>query len=98
MTRGERIREKRREHNLSQYDLADLVGVSQSAIALWERDQTMISPGNLQCLADALDTTPAYITLGVEEKKPVIEVRAVPKPTVDGMITPPVEKVIIEEK
>lgn len=37
---GKRLKELRVEHNLSQMDLANITGISQSAIAKWELSKT----------------------------------------------------------
>ena len=52
--RGARLAELRKAAGLSQYDLADLVGVSQSAIAFWEVSDTPPRSSALPKLAKAL--------------------------------------------
>ena len=51
-----------REHrNLSQPELADLVGTSHQVIGYLERGRTQLSAKWLRKLADALDTTPGHL-------------------------------------
>jgi transcriptional regulator with XRE-family HTH domain len=40
---GEELKKKRLEKGLSQYELADAIGVTQSRIWLWESDSHKIS-------------------------------------------------------
>ena len=37
---GERLKELRQQHNISQMELAEKTGISQSAIAKWELQKT----------------------------------------------------------
>ena len=56
---GERIRRKRKEWGMTQYDLSEYLGVSNSAIAQWEKDKTIPSYANYKMLCDwlAMDIT-----------------------------------------
>lgn len=69
---GQRIREKRAEINLTQKEVARLVGVTKGAVSQWETGQTKNLEGNnLVRLAKVLKTSPGYIldgTLSVEEQ------------------------------
>ncbi len=37
---GEKIRAKRREHNLTQEELANILGVSKAAVSKWENEES----------------------------------------------------------
>ena len=52
-----RIREKRKEKNLSQCELAQKVGVNQTAVSQWERGATMPSLDKAASIANALGCT-----------------------------------------
>ena len=53
-TVGSRLRDLRKERQLSQRELADLAGLSPNAISLIERDEQSPSVATLQRLAAAL--------------------------------------------
>lgn len=62
-----RLKELRTAKNLSQIELAQIVGCSRMAISRWE--QTRLPTGkNLMRLAQVLDTTPNDL-LGVQQKE-----------------------------
>ena len=48
------IREAREERGLSQYALADLVGVRNTAVSTWELGKVNPSPENMVTLIDVL--------------------------------------------
>ena len=56
---GERIRRKRKEWGMTQYDLSEYLGVSVPTIAQWEKDKTIPSYANYKMLCDwlAMDIT-----------------------------------------
>lgn len=67
MTIGSRIRNRREELNLSQDELARRLGYkSRSSINKIELDQRNLTQSKIKAIADALETTPAYI-MGWEE-------------------------------
>lgn len=67
MTIGQRIRKKREELNMSQEELALKIGYkSRSSINKIELDQYNLQQSKIKAIADALQTTPAYI-MGWEE-------------------------------
>ena len=68
MSIGVRITELRKEKQLSQGQLAQLLGVSRQAVSKWENDQTSPDTINLIKIADILDTEIEYLATG---KKPV---------------------------
>jgi len=77
MTIGSRIKARRNELNLSQDELAKRLGYkSRSSINKIELDQRNLTQSKIKAIADALETTPAYI-MGWEEseneEKPVLK-------------------------
>ncbi len=62
MTTGERIRQLRREHSLTQEELGAKIGVQKAAIQKYEKGTvTNIKRDSLIKLAQILDTTPEYL-------------------------------------
>ena len=51
---GAYLREQRARHGLSQYDLAQAVGVSQQTVSVWERDRASPSPEHVAAVSEAL--------------------------------------------
>lgn len=70
MSIGERITNLRTEANLSQGQLATLLGVSRQAVSKWENDQSSPDTMKLIRLADILNTEVEFLATG---KKPVYE-------------------------
>ena len=68
MSLGERIIELRKEQDMSQGQLADLIGVSRQAVSKWENDTASPDTMKLIRLADVLETEIEYLATG---KKPV---------------------------
>ena len=66
MSVGERIIDLRKARDLSQGQLATLMGVSRQAISKWENDQTTPDTLNLIRLSEVLDSDIEYIATGVE--------------------------------
>lgn len=64
MSVGERISSLRKEKNISQYQLASIMGVSRQAVSKWENDQSSPDTLNLIRLADILDTQVEYLATG----------------------------------
>ena len=85
MSIGERITSLRKDNNISQYQLAKLMGISRQAVSKWENDQTSPDTINLIRLADILDTDVEYLATG---KKPPLS----PPPSEPKVIE--VEKVV----
>lgn len=64
-TIGERIREARSRAGMTQRTLAELVGVSASAVTQWESGSTKgLKPDNLFSVADALRVSPRWLAIG----------------------------------
>ena len=66
MSVGERITTLRKTRDLSQGQLASLMGVSRQAISKWENDQTTPDTLNLIRLSEVLDSDIEYIATGVD--------------------------------
>ena len=97
MSIGERITTLRKEHNLSQGQLAETLGVSRQAVSKWENDQTAPDTIKLIQLADVLGTELEYLATGnkpVYEPAPIV-VNVVEK--VDKYIDRVVEKPVIRK-
>ncbi len=71
---GSRIRTVRRERGLTQDDLAELVGVSRSAVAQWETGRTGQVTGNLSRIASALQVNLEFLMAG-DDKRAAAEVQ-----------------------
>lgn len=69
MSIGERIIQMRTRQELSQGDLAKLIGVSRQAVSKWENDQSSPDTLKLIKLADILDTDIEYLATGKIEPK-----------------------------
>lgn len=63
---GERLKELRLQHNLSQMDLSLATGLSQSAIAKWELHKTEPTASALILLAKFFDESVDYL-LGLRD-------------------------------
>lgn len=54
---GERIKEKRKEYQISRTDLAELIGTTPQVIKLWEEERTEPSIGDLIALSKELEVS-----------------------------------------
>ncbi len=68
MTIGERIKQKRKELNLTQEELAEKIGVSYQAVSKWENDASMPDTSLFPKLASVLNTNLDYLFMGKEEE------------------------------
>ena len=96
MSVGERITELRKGRDLSQGQLAMLMGVSRQAISKWENEQTTPDTTNLIKLSELFDTDIEYIATGkvkvdMSEVEPIVHtvVREVERVV-------PVERVVVK--
>jgi len=80
MTLGQRIQELRRQNNLSQEALGDMLGVSRQAISKWESDITIPEVDKLIAMSKQFGVN-VGVLLGVEE--PVQEQESVPQELTD---------------
>lgn len=65
-TIAERIKVSRKQKQLTQLQLANLVNVTATAISQWEREETLPKGGNLLRLSEALSVTPEWLTSGTK--------------------------------
>lgn len=61
---AERVKERRKQLGLTQYQLADLVGVAQTSIQKLERGDTK-NPRNIEALARGLQCSPEFLRFGI---------------------------------
>ena len=61
---GERISQKRKERNITQEKLAEIVGVSLQTVSNIECGKKAARPENIAKICLALDTTADYVMLG----------------------------------
>lgn len=94
MSIGERISALRKEHDLSQGQLASMLDVSRQAVSKWENDQSCPDTLKLIQLADILDTGVEYLATG--RKHPL----SPSAPTAPRVIEKPVvvEKIVEVER
>lgn len=69
---GNRIRELRKQRNLSQTDLANMLGKSLRTVQKYESGEIYVSIAMINELAKHLDTTPTYL-IGYERSRMQIE-------------------------
>ena len=92
MSIGERISILRKEKNISQNQLAQLLSVSRQAVSKWENDQATPDALNLIRLSEFLETDIEYLTTGrqVFPTRPPVVVKSVE--TVEKVVEKIVEK------
>lgn len=73
MSIGERITTLRKARDISQGQLAALMGVSRQAISKWENDQTSPDTLNLIKLAEVFESDIEYLATGEHKQIPVPE-------------------------
>jgi len=62
MTMGERIRELRKQHNMTQTELAQKLGIGKSAVLKYEKGEVINIPyDNIKTMATIFGVSPAYI-------------------------------------
>ena len=66
---GDRIREIRKNHKISQSELAKQLGVTTASVLSWEKGQKKISIDHLYKLANLYDIDLNLLILGEEQKK-----------------------------
>ena len=96
MSIGERIATLRKEHDISQGQLASLLDVSRQAVSKWENDSS--SPDTLRRSqpADVVDTEVEYLATG-KKPEPKIQRIYVNVPEIrEKIVEKPVEKKVIE--
>ena len=68
MTMGERIKQKRKDLNLTQEELAEKMGVSYQAVSKWENDASMPDTAIFPALAHVLGVSLDYLFTGKGEE------------------------------
>ena len=69
MTTGDKIAQMRKENNLTQEQLADLLGVSRQSVSKWENGSADPSTANLIALARLYGVDPGELLRGVTGDK-----------------------------
>lgn len=64
------LRKLRKENNLTMKQLAQMVGVAEGTISLYETGKRFPGPETLCALADALDVSLDYLVRGKEKDRP----------------------------
>lgn len=67
MTFGERLYELRKDKNISQEELADLLDVSRQSISKWENDKAYPEMTRLLFMSDFFGVSLDYLMRGIEE-------------------------------
>ncbi len=71
MTFGERLYELRKNKNISQEELAELLDVSRQSISKWENDKAYPEMTRLLFMSDFFNVSLDYLMRGIEEAEPV---------------------------
>lgn len=61
MTLGEKIRTARKAKNLTQQQLANMVGAKHNSVSDWEKDKSKPDMDTIELLCGALELTPTYL-------------------------------------
>lgn len=67
----QRLKQLRAEKDISQSALANIMGVSQQAIAKWETDKATPDPDALSKLADYFSVSVDYLLGRTDERRPI---------------------------
>lgn len=67
LTFGEKIKEARKQKNLTQKQLADLIGAAHNSISDWENNKNKPDPDTIELLCGALKITPNYLLASTED-------------------------------
>jgi len=94
MSIGERISELRARENITQGELARVMGVSRQAVSKWETDQSSPDTLNLIRLAEVLDTDIEYLATGRNShlRRPPVVIKSIE--TVEKIVEKPVIEVV----
>ena len=71
---SESLKKVRKEHKLTQQDIADVLGVDRSTYTFYETGKTSPSIATLHKLADIYNVTIGYLA-GYEENRPELKVK-----------------------
>ncbi len=86
MTIGSRIAKCRKEKNLSQEYIAEMLEVSRQAVSKWECDLTEPDTGNLIALSNLLGVSVEYLAKGETAEKAVLVEKNLPTLKIIGII------------
>ena len=92
---GKTIRDLRREMDCTQNKLADILGVTQDSISLWENDKRVPDTQYIVAMATFFDVTTDFL-LGVSED--CTGVKFGHEGRVHAWLTPEEEKLLIEHR
>ena len=67
LTFGEKIKEARKQKNLAQKQLADLIGAAHNSISDWENNKNKPDPDTIELLCGVLKITPNYLLASSED-------------------------------
>lgn len=67
LTFGEKIRESRKTQNLTQKQLANLIGAAHNSISDWENNKNKPDPDTIELLCGVLKITPNYLLASSED-------------------------------
>ena len=77
---GERLKDIRKSQKKTQKEIAEKLGITQQAIALWEKGKTSPNPTDLSRLADVLGVSIDYLVgrPSLREEKTIYGLRPIP--------------------
>ena len=61
LTFGEKIRDARKSQNLTQRQLAEIIGAKHNSVSDWENDKNKPDPDTIELLCGVLKITPNYL-------------------------------------
>ncbi len=93
-----RILRARKEKKLSQQALADLIGVSRSALAQWETEMSSPSLANLRKMAEILEVSFEWLATGRGNQHLGVPVDTVCDTEVDGEIIRELNRMTLKKK
>lgn len=67
MSFGEKIRDARKQKELTQKQLADLIGAAHNSISDWENNKNKPDPDTIELLCGVLKITPNYLLASTED-------------------------------
>ena len=67
LTFGEKIKEARKQKNLTQKQLADLIGAAHNSISDWENNKNKPDPDTIELLCGVMKITPNYLLASSED-------------------------------
>ena len=93
-----RILRSRKERKLSQQALADLIGVSRSALAQWETEMSSPSLQNLRKMAEILEVSFEWIATGRGNQFLISRADSICDTEVDGEIVGQLHRMSLKKK